>query len=115
VFLVNTILGITTPIRFASEFTLQGKREERLMDLLQQVGATHYLSGPKAKDYLIEPLFEKNEIVLEWMDYTNYPEYAQPFPPFDHGVSIIDLIFNEGPNATRYMKSFSPAITCKVA
>jgi len=33
-------------------------------------------------------------------------EYQQLFPPFEHGVSIIDLIFNEGENAAKFMKSF---------
>jgi len=32
-------------------------------------------------------------------------EYNQLFPPFEHGVSI-DLIFNEGENASKFMKSF---------
>jgi hypothetical protein len=46
---------------------------------------------------------------VEWMDYHNYPEYHQLFPPFEHAVSIIDLLLNEGPNAPRYMKSFMKA------
>ena len=40
------------------------------------------------------------------MDYSNYPEYNQLYPPFEHGVTILDLIFNEGSNATKFMKSF---------
>jgi hypothetical protein len=28
------------------------------------------------------------------MNYSNYDEYEQLFPPFEHGVSILDLIFN---------------------
>jgi hypothetical protein len=40
------------------------------------------------------------------MDYSGYPEYPQLYPPFVHEVSIIDLIFNTGPNASKYMKSF---------
>ena len=43
---------------------------------------------------------------VEWMDYSNYPEYTQLYPPFEHGVTILDLIFNEGSNAKQYMKSF---------
>jgi hypothetical protein len=38
------------------------------------------------------------------MDYGGYPEYAQLHPPFVHGVSILDLLFNCGPDARRYMK-----------
>jgi hypothetical protein len=40
------------------------------------------------------------------MEYSGYPEYSQLYPPFEHGISILDLIFNEGPNATKFMKSF---------
>jgi len=39
------------------------------------------------------------------MDYSGYPEYNQLYPPFEHAVSIIDLIFNEGSQAPKYMKS----------
>ena len=41
---------------------------------------------------------------VEYFDYTGYPEYEQLFPPFDHYVSVIDLIFNTGPRATQYMR-----------
>ena len=40
------------------------------------------------------------------MDYSGYPEYPQLHPPFDHAVTVLDLIFNVGPDAPRYMKSF---------
>ena len=49
----------------------------------------------------------KNNIKVEWMNYSNFPEYQQVFEPFEHGVSILDLIFNEGENATKFMKSFN--------
>ena len=52
------------------------------------------------------PLFAEAGIRLTWMDYSGYPEHRQLFPPFEHAVSILDLILNEGPHATRYMKSF---------
>ena len=84
---------------------IEGKTE-RLVDLCKQVGATEYLSGPTAKGYIDEELFRNGGITLRYMDYSGYPEYNQLFPPFEHRVSIIDLIFNEGPNAPKYMKSF---------
>ena len=43
---------------------------------------------------------------IAYADYSGYPEYPQLFPPFDHRVSVLDLIFNAGPDATRYMVSF---------
>ena len=64
------------------------------------------MSGPAAKNYIQAELFSNAEIELEWMDYSGYPEYTQLSEKFEHGVSILDLIFNEGADAKKYMKSF---------
>ena len=104
--LINHILSIKTKISFSNEFNLSGGRTEKLINICKQSCADTYLSGPSAKNYLNQDLFLKNNIKIEWMDYSNYPEYAQLSPPFEHNVSIIDLIFNSGPDATEYMKSF---------
>ena len=85
---------------------VEGKTE-RLVGICKQVGAKEYLTGPAAKDYIDEEIFRKENIALRYMDYSGYPEYRQLFPPFEHGVSIIDLILNEGPDATKYMKCFT--------
>jgi hypothetical protein len=90
------------------DYRLVDGKTDRLVDLCRQVGATEYLSGPSAKGYIDEALFQQAGIALRYMDYSGYPEYDQLFPPFDHYVSIIDLILNEGPNAARCMKSFRP-------
>ena len=77
------------------------------MDLCQQAGANEYISGPAAKDYIDSALFAEANIKLTYINYTGYPAYCQLFGPFEHGVSIVDLIFNKGPEAQKYMKSFS--------
>jgi hypothetical protein len=100
------ILGIDTKLSWSMDYQIVDGKTERLIDLCQQAGATAYLSGPAAKGYIDESLFESAEIELEYMDYSGYPEYSQLYPPFEHGVSIIDLIFNEGPNTPKYMLSF---------
>jgi hypothetical protein len=56
---------------------------------------------------MVPELFEQANIKLSWIDYTGYPEYDQLYPPFEHGVSILDLIFNTGADAPKYMKSFA--------
>jgi glutaredoxin-related protein len=71
---------------------------------VQQAGGTEYITGPAAKDYLQEDLFKDANIKVSWMDYSGYPEYPQLYPPFEHGVTILDLIFNVGKDATKYMK-----------
>ena len=101
------ILQIHTKFDDSREYNLQNKKANRVLELLNKTDASSYLSGPAAKNYLEEDIFIKNNIDLEWMDYSGYNEYNQLFPPFEHGVSILDLIFNEGSNTTKYMKSFS--------
>lgn len=103
---INEILGIMTKIRWSSEFELVDGQTERLLKICKDCNADSYLSGPAAKDYFDEDLAKQENIQVEWMDYSGYGEYNQLFPPFEHGVSILDLIFNEGPNATKFMKSF---------
>ena len=104
------MLGITTHFRWSSEFDLKGDKSEKLLHICRDLQATHYISGPAAKGYLDEDLFRKNEIDVLWMDYSGYPEYPQLYGPFDHHVSILDLIFNTGPNAASYLKSQYPQI-----
>jgi len=100
------ILGIGTRLSWSMDYNLIGDKTERLVDLCRQAGATQYLSGPSARAYLNEDLFRNEGIGVSYMDYSGYREYGQPNPPFEPGVSIIDLIFNEGPRAAEYMKSF---------
>lgn len=100
------LLDIRTRLVQSSCYEMLPGKTERLLSLCQQAGATEYLSGPAAKCYLDESLFDRAGIGVRWMDYSGYPEYGQLFPPFEHAVSIIDLLFNEGPDAWQYMKSF---------
>ena len=102
---INKILGIKTVIKWSSDFDLIDGKTERLLGICKACNATIYLSGPSAKTYFNQSLAEKENIQVKWMDYNNYPEYTQLHPPFRHNVTILDLIFNEGPNAAKYMKS----------
>jgi hypothetical protein len=103
---INRTLDIETRISWSSDYHLIEGKTERLVSLCQQAGATKFLLGPAAQVYLDETLFQQENIEVKWMDYSDYPEYRQLFPPFDHSVTILDLIFNEGPNAKNFMKSF---------
>lgn len=103
---VCEILGIKTKMIWSEEFNLLEEKTERLVDICKKRGATDYYSGPAAKAYMNEELFEKENIKVHYFDYSGYPEYNQLHGEFTHAVSIIDLIFNEGPNSTKFMKSF---------
>jgi len=103
---INTILGIKTRLSWVWEYNVPGDRNERLINLCKAVGGDCYLSGPAAQNYLDVELFKKAGIQVEWMDYSGYPEYKQLYPPFEHGVTILDLLFNAGDSTGNYMKSF---------
>jgi hypothetical protein len=77
---------------------------QRLIDLCQQAGATEYLSGPSARGYIDQALFKEAGIDLYFADYSGYPEYPQPYPPFEHAVSVLDLLFCTGPRSLSFMK-----------
>lgn len=100
------ILGIKTKITRDKDYDISGDKNERLLNLCKQVNADLYLSGPAAQSYLDEELFEKSGVDVAWMDYSEYPEYEQVFPPFEHGVTVLDLLFCLGPETVTYMKSF---------
>lgn len=104
---ISGLLGIKTKISSSMDYQLVDGKTERLVGLCKTVGADSYLSGPAAKDYIVDRLFQEAGIQLQYMDYSGYSPYTQLFGPFEHGVSILDLIFNEGPNAVKFMKSFS--------
>jgi len=103
---VCQLLNITTKISHASDYPLVDGKNERLIALCQATGANHYVSGPSAKAYMDEPLLKSAGIELSYIDYSNYPTYTQLHGAFEHGVSILDLIFNEGSGAPSFMKSF---------
>lgn len=106
-FLIKTIardhLGIQTKFIDSADLNVTETKQDRIIALLKAVGAKTYISGPAAKAYLDPLRFADEKIELIWKDYSNYPEYPQPHGPFDHAVSIIDLLFAVGPKARNYI------------
>lgn len=76
---------------------------ERLVTLAEAAGASRYLSGPAAKAYLDLSAFAARGIGVDWMSYAGYPPYPQLWGDFEPQVSIIDLLFNTGPDAARFL------------
>lgn len=90
--------------RFVRSSTLaaEGTKTDRLLHILTQLGATHYISGPAAEGYLEQEKLDAAGISVEFMDY-EYPEYPQLYGRFEPAVSILDLLFNTGPEAAQYV------------
>ena len=101
---ISTQLKLGTTFVSSSSFAKGVTPTGRLVDICCELGCSHYLSGPSARDYLDQPAFAEAGIEIEWMDYS-YSEYPQIHGAFDHYVSIVDLFFNVGFSAaSEYMK-----------
>lgn len=102
-YISHELLGLKTEFADSRDYRPQGRKQDRVMDLLSKAGANLYMSGPAAKDYMDENKFRQSGILLKYKNYAGYPEYPQFHPPFEHGVTIFDLLFNCGPEAPYYI------------
>ncbi|QZE15034.1 WbqC family protein [Halosquirtibacter laminarini] len=91
-----SMMDINTPITNSRDYPSKGHKSQKLLEICQGANAHIYISGPAAKCYLDEMLFNKNRIEVSWMTYDHYPTYPQCYPEFFHHVSILDLLFNVG-------------------
>lgn len=99
----KNFLGITTKFSDSRSYPSNGSGHWKLLSLLKSAGAEYYISGPAAKSYIHAEDYEKAGIELHWKDYSHYPEYPQLHKPFCHNVSILDLLFNTGSDATNFI------------
>ncbi|MCH9008288.1 WbqC family protein [candidate division KSB1 bacterium] len=96
--LFRSALGISTPVSLSSALRLEGKGSTRLLDMLGKTGCGSYLADAELKTYLKRQEFEQNNFVLQFLDFRE-PAYHQQFGDFTPGLSVADLLFNEGPES----------------
>jgi len=101
---LNQLLGIQTPLLDSRQFPLAEDKTGRLVEICRLRGATDYHTGPAAKAYMEPAQFEAAGIGLHYIDYGGYPEYPQIHGEFEHGVTILDLLFSVGSEFPTYMK-----------
>lgn len=97
------LLGLKTRIVSDKTYPAQGAKTERLLAITRAAGADRYLSGPSARAYFDESMFASAGVATEWMSYAGYPEYPQIHGAFEHAVTTLDLLFNTGPEAPRFL------------
>lgn len=101
--IAREMLGMRAEFRNSTDYPSRGERLDRLLALLKSAGARIYVSGPSARSYIDPGKFAAAGIDLVYKSYDGYPEYTQFHPPFEHRVSIIDLLFQTGPDAPYYI------------
>lgn len=97
-------LGLTTPLVRSEDIGRVEGRSENLLHLCTELGATDYLSGPAARDYLDVDQFARHGVTVHFAQYGGYPEFPQLHGPFKHEVSIVDLLLSVGSDAPAYIQ-----------
>ena len=97
-------LGLKPRFSRASDSPARSRSTERVAELLRERGATRYVTGLGALNYLEEPALAAHGVAVEVMEYRRTP-YPQLHGAFDPHVSILDLIANAGPGAAAYLDS----------
>lgn len=89
---IMAVLGLKAHLHDARDLPQTGDRSERLVGICRHLGATRYLTGPAARDYLDEAAFAAADIAVDWMTYPAYPRYRQMDGGYDPAVSILDAL-----------------------
>lgn len=89
-------LGLPWKVHRSSELNIPGRKTERLVAICEKFKATDYLTGDAAKDYLDERQFEDAKVNVHWHNY-QHPVYDQGTEEFHPYLSVVDLLFREGP------------------
>jgi hypothetical protein len=102
---VASRLGIPAQcVRASSLGVREDDATQRLVALVRAVGGTVYVHGRGAANYQDETVFAQQGIDLQAAGFV-HPVYRQMWgPEFVPGFSVLDLMFNEGPNARRIIE-----------
>jgi len=95
-------LGIKTKLIKASELNVGLHRTEKLIEICKKLGATAYLSGAGAREYLDLKLFQQSRIQVIFQEF-KCPVYNQAYPNFEPCMSAIDLLFNYGSSSLKQL------------
>lgn len=87
-----------------SELGVNGHGSDLVLNTVMALQGKCYLSGTGARDYNQEQDFAKSGIKLAYLDFV-HPHYQQlNYGDFVQGLSVIDLLFNHGPEAMNIIR-----------
>jgi hypothetical protein len=97
-------LGIGPKTLVSSEMQIPGAGSQRVLAICRALGATTYLTGHGALNYLDHESFEAAGIAVEYVDYglAPYPQLHGPFEPY---VTVLDLMANTGRVAPAHIQA----------
>lgn len=101
-YLARETSTLPTTIMRSSQMNVPGNSWQRVLDLVEHVGGTRYVTGHGAAGYLDHEAFEARGIDVDYMCYslTQWPQANEPFTPY---VTSLDLIAATGPEARNFI------------
>ena len=102
--LLMRCLGIETPIVKASDYSFEGMKSDLVLDMCLQLGANVYIFGAQGRTYADVDRFCASGVFPYFQEY-KHPVYRQPNGEFLPYMSVIDLLFNEGPRSREILLS----------
>ena len=102
---IRAILGINSkPVVRASELSLSEDPTGRLIDICNHFGGDTYLAGQDGANYMDMEQFDRSGIKVATQVF-DHPHYPQCFGDFKSHMSIVDLIFNCGPESVNIIRT----------
>jgi len=98
------------PAVLASTFDLSEDPTGRLIDICETLGADTYLAGRDGAKYMDLDQFKGRGLKVITQDF-QHPRYAQRFGEFESHLSIVDLLFNCGPQSIEKILETNPMTT----
>ena len=95
-------LGLKIHAVDSRQYQITGHKTDMLISMCKAVGAKEYLSNEGARDYVDEVAMMREGIKHRWLTFT-HPTYDQG-KEFIPNLSIIDLLFNCGPDSARIVR-----------
>ncbi len=97
-------LSIDVEIVMASEQGFSGAKSELVLDMCLKLGADEYIFGGLGKDYADLDAFAEAGVSVSFQDY-KHPTYSQVHGDFTSHLSILDLLFNHGPDSLEILRN----------
>lgn len=104
--LIRLILGwlaVRTPVKISQDLGIAGEATDLVVDICRKTGADTYLSGAHGKDYLEAAKFDAAGLKLVFQEFEPRVYPQTPPGPFVPNLSVLDLIFNCGPDSRRVL------------
>ena len=97
-------LGIKIPVLKAGDYTFKGSKSDLVLDMCLTLKANTYIFGKLGEDYADVQKFKERGVTPVFQQY-NHPTYKQLYKDFIPNMSVIDLMFNEGPASLEIIMS----------